>query len=342
MQIQPVEPADDAGMALFLGLALRVYAADPVWVPQSEAALRTVLAAPGSTFVRPLMCLQDGEVLARAVAILRPGAVDELGRPVGYIGFFECLPAHLQAGVEVLLAAEELLRAQGAAIVQAPRVDNNLMGLLVERFDLPQTVLTPHNPPYYADIVRGAGYGLRETLRTYVFDRGSLVNLPLVRPGFRTREFDRRNLDEEVRVFHELQYEIFSQHPGWVARSLEDDRQLIIDLLPILDEELVIIAEDRTGHAVGLLVCLPDVYQAFRGEPIDNARAISIGVVRPLAHKGLGVLMGLHLSRNLAAKGYRTLEASWVREDNLPPQNMLTRRFRGRKGRTFALYEKTL
>ena len=209
--------------------------------------------------------------------------MDEVGRPVGYIGFFECLPEHLGAGVEVLLAAEGLLRAQGVATVQAPRVDNNLVGLLVERFDLPQTVLTPHNPPYYADILRAAGYGLRETLRTYVFDRGSLVNLPLVRPGFRTRVFDRRNLDEEVRVFHELQFEIFSQHPGWVARSLEDDRQLIVDLLPILDDDLVIIAEDRTGYAVGLLVCLPDVYQAFRGEPIDNARAISIGVVRPLA-----------------------------------------------------------
>jgi hypothetical protein len=342
MQIQEVEPADEAGLAQFLQVARQVYAADPHWVPQSEAAFESLLASAGSTFVRPLLCLREGEVLARAVAILNPGASNELGQPVGYIGFFECLPEQAPAGVAVLLAAEGLLRAQGAVSIQAPRVDNMLMGLVVERFDLPQTVLTPHNPPYYAGILREAGYRVRETLCTYTFERTSAITFPLVRPGFHTRVFNRQNLEAEVQIFHALQQEIFGHQPGWVARSLEEDRQMISEMLPMLDDELVIIAEDRTGRAVGLLVCLPDVYQAYRGAPIDNARAISIGVIRPLVDKGLGVLMGLHLARNLTAKGYRTLEASWVREENVAPQNMLTRRFLGRPGRKFALFEKTL
>ena len=342
MRIQHVAPADEAGLAQFLQVARQVYAADPLWVPQSEAAFQSLLASAGSTFVRPLLCLREGVAVARAVAILNPGALNEQGQPVGYIGFLECLPEQVPAGVAVLLAAEELLRAQGVVSIQAPRVDNMLMGLVVERFDLPQTVLTPHNPPYYADILRDAGYRVRETLCTYMFERRSAISLPLVLPGFRTRAFDRQYLEREVQIFHTLQQEVFSRHPGWVARSLAEDRQMISDMLPMLDDELVIVAEDTTGRAVGLLVCLPDVYQAFRGAPIDNARAISIGVIRPLVAKGLGVLMGLHLARNLTAKGYKTLEASWVREDNIAPQNMLTRRFLGRQGRKFALFEKTL
>jgi hypothetical protein len=342
MRILPIAPDDEAGMAAFRELAQHVYARDPVWVPQSEAAIDLTLASAGSSFVQPLLCFRGDVPLARAVAILNPGAVNGEGRPVGYIGFFECLPDEPAAGVAVLRAAEGSLRAHGAVAVQAPRVDNLLMGLVVERFDQPQTVLTTHNPPYYAAILREAGYQIRENLLTYVFDQTSAVDFPLVLPGFQTRTFDRRHLEDEVRIFHILQREIFADHPGWVPRTLAEDGQMISGLLPILDDDLVIIAEDATKRAVGLLVCLPDVYQAARGVPVDRARAISVGVVRPLVRKGLGVLMGLHLARNLRAKGYQTLEASWIREDNRAPQKMLMRRFGARPGRWFALFEKDL
>jgi hypothetical protein len=221
-------------------------------------------------------------------------------------------------------------------------VDNLLMGLVIDRFDLPQTILTTHNPPYYAAILHNSGYQIRERLYTYLFDQKSAINLPLTLPGFKTRTFNRQNLEAEVQIFHALQQEIFSHHLGWVPRTLEEDRQMIEGILPILDEELVIIAEDKNNHAVGLCVCVPDIYQTFRGQAIDNARAISIGVIKSLVDKGLGVLMGLHLARNLIAKGYRTMEASWIRESNIQPQNLLTRRFLGQRGRDFALFEKTL
>ena len=342
MDILELLPGDEANLDQFYALARQVYAHDPVWVPQSEAAFQSLLAGPGGQFVQPLLCLLQGVPLARAAAILNPSAHSDQGQLVGYIGFFECLEAYPQAGAAVLEAAERLLRARGAAVVQAPRVDNMLMGLLVDRFDLPQTILTPHNPPYYAVILLDSGYHIRERLYTFLFDRKAVIALPLVLPGFRTRTFNRQNLDAEVQLFHDLQQEIFIHHPGWVPRTLEEDRQMIAGFLPMLDDDLVIIAEDKKGRGVGLIVCLPDVYQAFRGHAVDNARVISVGVIEPLVSKGLGVLMALHLGRNLVAKGYQTLEASWTRDSNLPPQNLATRRFSGQRGREFALFEKTL
>jgi hypothetical protein len=342
MDIVKISPGDEFSMGKFYALARQVYRNDLGWVPQSESMVQSLLAAADRQFVQLLLCLEENRPLARAAAILNPDARNENGQPVGYIGLFECLEQHALAGVKVLEAAELLLQKRGAVAVQAPRVNNYLMGLVVNRFDLPQTILTPYNPPYFADIFTSAGYKIAERLYTYRLDRKSSINIPLRLPGCQTRTFNRQNLEAEVLLFHNLQKEIFSSRAGWIPRSLEEDRQMIHEILPIVDDELIIIAEDRQGHAVGLLVCVPDIYQAFRGLPVDQARIITIGVVPPLVNKGIGVLMGLHLGRNLLAKGYQSLEASFIRASNIAPQNLLTRRFQAQRDREFALFEKAL
>ena len=341
MIIEEISLTDETRLAVFHQLAQQVYEKDANWAPQSEAALQSLLMRAGEVFVQPVLCLEGNTPLARAVAIRHPAAVHASGQKLGYIGFFECLSNAPQSGQVVLTYAESLLRAQGAVIVQAPRVDNMLMGLVVDGFHLPQTVLTTHNPPWYADIFQAAGYQICEKMYTYVFDRKSAIQLKFSLPGVRTRTFNRQNLDDEIIIFHNLQQQIFQSHPGWVARTLEEDRQMIEGIMPMLDDDLVIIAEDNQARPAGLLVCLPDVYQSGRGKAVDNARLISIGVTAPYLHKGLGVIMALHLARNLVDKGYQTLEASWIRDSNIPPQN-LVRRFMGKKGREFALFEKIL
>ena len=340
--IEILNPKDAALLELFMGVTAQVYQSDPVWVPQSEGIFQQRFAAAqslGQPFLRPVVCVQDDQPLARAVAILEAGAVDDRGRPQGYIAFFECQVP--QAGRLVLEYCERQLRDWGAHSVQAPRLDNMLMGLLVEGFDLPQTVFTQHNPPCYQDILLSQGYQVKEYLYAYHFTRESVIPFPLVLPGFRTRTFDRSRLDDEVRIFHYLQQEIFSTHPGYVPRSLEQDRQMIESFLPTLDDELVIIAEDHAGSPVGLLICLPDIYQAFKGRPVDSARLISIGAIPRFVYNGIGALMGTHLARTLLAKGFRTVEGSWIRESNVMPKN-LAKRFKGQPGRKFALFEKSL
>lgn len=338
MQIHEINPLNDDQMEPFYGLARRIYAHDPAWSPQSEAALAPLLARSGNLFVQPLLCIRDHTALARAVAIMYPDAANVDGKALGSIGFFECLPDQSGAGQAVLAQAEVLLRARGAQVIQAPRVDNMLMGLLVAGFAFPQTVLTAHNPPYYFDIFRQSGYQIVESLHTYIFHRKSAIPIPFFLPHYRTRIFNRQNLDREIRIFHHLQQDIFKSHPGWIPRSLEEDRRMIQGLLPMLEDDLIIIAEYKK-NPVGLLICLPDVYQAARGQTVDNARLISIGVLPPYKKKGVGFLMGMHLRRHLLAKGYQTLEASLVRESNKPPQS-LAKRFFGKKGREFVLLEK--
>ena len=341
MDIIEFSPADADILQKFHAVPQQVYANDNMWAPQSEATVTSFFAGAGKIFIRPLLCIRGDIPVARAVAIFHPDAVDEKMRPQGYIGFFECLEPYRDAGQIVLERAENILREQGVVTVQAPRVDNMLMGLVVGGDASPQTVFTPHNPPYYMKILQSQGYQMSERLYTYILDRSSVINFPIRLPGYHTRSFDRSRLDEEVLIFHNLQKEIFKNHTGWVPRTLEEDRQMIEGFLPMLDDDLVIIAENKDHEAIGLLVCIPDVYQAFRGQTIDRARLISIGAIPSKAQKGVGVVMGLHLMRALLAKGYQTLEASWIRDSNIQPQN-LVKRFGGRRGREFAIFEKEL
>jgi hypothetical protein len=234
-----------------------------------------------------------------------------------------------------------MLKEAGAESVLAPKVDNLLAGLLVRDFRLPQTVLTNHNPPYYLEIFQKCGYEVKSRILTFRFTRESVRQLDVRLPGLSTREFDRNNLTREVALFHHLQNSIFAGRNDYVPRTLEEDRDMVQSLMPLVDDELIIIAEDIEGNGVGVLICLPDVYQSFKGQQIDRARIVSIGVVPGWERKGGGALMACHLMRNLLRKGYRTAEASWILESNVPPQNLASR-FNAEPGREFVLLSKRL
>jgi GNAT superfamily N-acetyltransferase len=104
-----------------------------------------------------------------------------------------------------------------------------------------------------------------------------------------------------------------------------------------LDPDLVLVAEDLVGETIGVLVCLPDVWQPRPPDADPNrARLISIGVAPHWRGRGVAVAMGRALTAVLLTKGYQTLEASWVRQDNRRPQ-VLARALGARVTRRFAL-----
>ena len=338
------DPTDARSIERFHQVAASVYRDDPVWVPQSERMFTQRFRqsqAPAAGLWVPVIALQDDRPLARAVAILAPGACDKAGRPQGWIGFVECLQNRPDAARCVLERCEQRLRQAGARSILLPKADNQLVGLLVEGFSLPHLVFTHHNPPYYLELFKGCGYRVQTNIYTLHFTRETAEQVHVRLPGFTTREFDRSNLAQEIATFHELQQAIFGSRPGYLRRTLEQDRALVESFLPFMQDDLVIVAEDDAGNPVGLLVCLPDLYQAFRGEPTTRARIVSIGAIPRLAYRGgIGALMGAHLMANLLRNpDYDFVEGSWVLGWNRSPRN-LARRFHAKPGREFALLEK--
>jgi ribosomal protein S18 acetylase RimI-like enzyme len=345
MKIVEIEsPGDEKDIKQFLEVASGVYKDDPIWVPESEKEFiqRFKASKTGQKVgMWPVIALKDDSPVARGVAILAKEAVDEKGNPQGWLGFFEVLREYQSAAISILKRCEEILSKAGAKSVLAPKADNLLVGLLTNGFTLPQTILTSHNPPYYQMIFKKCGYEVKAKILTFYFARDTAKQFKTSVPGFTTREFNRKKLPQELLFFNRIQGSIFASSDSYLTRTLEEDKEMIDSLLPLLDDELVIIAEDRKGNPVGLLICLPDIYQAFKGVKVDRARIISIGVMPGWEKRGVGTMMGSHLMRNLLRKGYQTAEASWILGSNMPPQN-LAKRFNATPGREFILFGKNL
>lgn len=344
MEIIEILGPDQPAIEHFHQVATRVYRDDPVWAPGSEMMFtqRFQASQDRKGSMVPIVAIGAGEPLARGVAILAPGASDKAGRPQGWIGFFEYVKGYPHAARRVLERCEAILRRAGAKSVLAPKVDSQLAGLLTKGFELPHIVWTHHNPPYYLELFTGCSYEIQTRIHAFYFTRKITEPIDVQLAGFTTREFDRSNLEEEIVVFHQLQQEIFGHRPDYMPRTLQEDREVVHSFLPFLQDDLVIFAEDGDGVPVGLLICLPDIYQALQGKTIDRVRILSIGAIPRLTHKGMGALMGAHLMKNLLQrKEYVFAEGSMVLSSNVPPQN-LAKRFQAEPGREFVLLRKTL
>lgn len=328
-------------MDAFRALPGVVYRSDAVWSPRSESAIDDCLedAASGAVALRAVVAGEAGHPRARAMAVLDRGA-SSIGPLEGWVGLFECVPGWEGAGVEVLLTCENWLRQHGVARLVAPRVDALRSGLLMDGFDLPHTIFTAHNPAFYAGVFADAGYSVHSRMYGYTYSRDRVPSLPQVRPdGITVRHPDLTRPEEELERLEPLQAEVFGGVVGHVTRDRAGSGRLLRRLLPIMDPDLVEIAEDESGQVVGLLICLPDVWQHER--PIDRARWISVAVAPAWRRRGVGIAMGLDVLGQLLSKGYQTLDGSWVREDNERAHSLVAL-LGGRRGRSFALLVKEL
>jgi hypothetical protein len=288
MSIREIKQDDPFGRELFWQLPYDVYVNDSVWVPEQKERINIFSERERGIVRIPLLAMEGEKAVARLVCILHPQALGDEGKPQGWIGYFEGLKDFRGLCGELLQKAEEVLADLGAASVVVPKTDNQAMGFLVKGFHLPQTVMTTHNPPYYPDLFKSAGYRVKAKAVSFYFRRQSFRPPRMTVPGIRTRELNMGNLQAEMAHFNRLQNAVFAERDGYLSRTPAEDEALVSTFLPFLDEELVIFAEDEEGQPVGILLCLPDSNQALKGGKITRVRIISIGVLPGWEGKGWG------------------------------------------------------
>ena len=321
----------------FRQLPLEIYRDDPHWSPKSEGAIEDCLelAAVGASSIEAVVARSQDRTVARAMAI-RPAHSGEVQASEGWIGLFECLPGSEEAGVAVLEHCSHWLGEQGVRQIQTPRVDRLRAGLQVSGFGLPQTIYTAHNPAFYADIFRAAGFTLATRMVSVLFSRKRAPLFSgLGRREYTVRPFDTSHREDEIARIEQFQATMFGGRIGHVSQSPAAARQMVRKLLPLLDPELVIVATSESSETAGVLICAPDAWQ--EKEPVDRARLISIGVTPEWQGRRVAMSMGALLAKTLIRKGYRTLEGSWVLENNRRPQ-VLAKQLGAKPGREFALY----
>jgi len=126
------------------------------------------------------------------------------------------------------------------------------------------------------------------------------------------------------------------------------------DLKPIVDPELVIIAEVR-GKPVGFGMSLPDYNMILKDNKrgwllpalvrillfkkrIDFIRIVILGVLPEYLNSGIGGVLFYETAVRAVRNGYYHGEASWVLEDNVM-MNRGAELLRGERWKTYRIYD---
>jgi GNAT superfamily N-acetyltransferase len=333
------------------------------WSPRHNATLR-------SRWVRRFIARRQGTIVGRIAAFVdqefarrwRPGS--------GFFGFFESVDDD-QVSHALFAVAEGALKAQGVRAVLGPvnLSTQDEVGLLVEGFHLPPTVLSPYNPPYYERLLRGAGYDKARDYHAYLWtpdQRRSPVVDRIVAAAARhaggfaglvLRPADPRRWDDEVRTLHHLYNTAFAGVWAFVPISWEEFSQRAEQFKAFYRPELIIIAE-LGGEAVGFGILLPDINEALSGlngrllpfgwlrlvrrvPRIRSGRLILLGVLPEFTGRGLAALIAERMLEPVRKAGLNRVELSLVLEDNRPMRHVIEA-FGCPAVKAFRLYGKTL
>jgi GNAT superfamily N-acetyltransferase len=181
--------------------------------------------------------------------------------------------------------------------------------------------------------------------------------------GVILRPLRRDAVEAEVAALAEIFNEAWNGNWGFVPITRDEVAHMAQAMRPLLHDRLVWFAEvDGRPAAFGL--CLPNLNEAIRDlsgrllpfgwakllwrlkrSGVTTARVPLMGVRREYEGTLLGRLLPLHvveaLRREAVAMGIRSVEMSWVLEDNGPMRH-LAEAVGGHAYKTYRIYEKTL
>jgi hypothetical protein len=254
-----------------------------------------------------------------------------MGPGTGFWGFFEAEDA--ETAVALLAAAEDWLRAKGMKRAMGPFSFSywDEIGLLIEGFDHPPTVMMAFNAASYQGWIEGRGYERAEDLFTYALDIANgfpeLTNR-IVASGERNsrikiRRVNKRRFGEEAAIIIGILNDAWSDNWGFVPFTPAEIAYAGKKLKPLVFEDLVRIAE-VDGEPVAFMMTLPDMNEKikdFGGNllPFNWAKLLwwlRAPKARTMRVPLMGVLKKLHSTRMASQLAFMLIE--FIRREAVP------------------------
>lgn len=345
VEILPV--STDSQMNQFIDLPWKVYPRECNWVPPLKKAVRHLLDTRKHPFwkfseCRLFLARRGSETVGRIAAIVDGNHNRYHHELMGAWGFFECLDDR-EAAVGLFDAAEQWVKSKGMTFLRGPLnpSTNYEIGLLVEGFEHPPTIMMPWNHPYYLSLVEGYGFRKEKDLVALNIlreDRSSeriqrLTRRIMRNPDIMSRNGSRKHVDAEMALIGEIYRSAWADNWGFVPMTDDEMREMGKNLLPIMKEELTFFIYYK-GEAAGVAMVIPDVnpllkrlngkiglfgpfkYLLYRHE-IRGLRGVIFGIKKPYQKLGLPLVAFDHLEKVLRNDmNYHYLELGWNLEDN--------------------------
>jgi GNAT superfamily N-acetyltransferase len=352
------------------------YRGDLLWVPPLIEERLDFLNPRKNPFfehahVALFLARRCGAVVGTISAAVDENYMAFHGERMATFGFFETIDDS-EVAARLLAAAESYAREHGATVIRGPISfsTNHELGLLIEGFDSSPMVMMTYNPPSYAALIESCGYGKAIDLLAYIGDldeRWENADRGIVRvaqkaarkAGIRVRPANIRRFDEEVQRIKSIYQRAWVRNWGFVPLTEKEADYLAASLKPVIDPDLVFIAETDDGTPVGMSIALPDLHQALRWSGggsmfplallkflwyrrrINQFRLWGMGVIEEYRGQGIDAVFYVETTRAALAKGYRCAEASWVLETNTMMIRILEH-LGLQRYKTYRVYEKQL
>ena len=376
MTIEIVPVTDKATLRRFIRVPFAVHQDDRAWVPPLLMEREQAFSAKDNEFVRRSqvrfwLARRGGRDVGRISAQIDPLEQHSGADPIGHFG---CLSAGDDPEVfaALLATAEQFLGDQGIRHVNGPFTlsINEESGLLVEGFDTPPVMLMPHDRPHIAGRLEALGYRKEKDLYAYLLDMQAPMSRAEQRMAerapagsIRMRQLNFADYDNEIRRVVDIFNDAWNGNWGFVPLTEAETDEMAKRMRILLDKRLVWFAE-LDGQAVAFIVCVPNVNEAARDlggrllpfgwakllwrlkvSGVKTARVPLMGVRRRLAGTMLGSAIPLQLIASVRPGavefGFRSVELSWILEDNLPMRHILER-IGASAYKTYRVYGKTL
>jgi len=360
----------------FIDLPYRLHARDPNWVPPLRRDVESLLSRSKNPFFEHaeaeyFLAERDGRVVGRIAAISNRLHNQTHGDRVGFFGFFESIHDHSVA-LALLDAASQWCRERSHDVLRGPASFsvNDECGLLVDGFEFPPTLMMPHNPRYYIELLERAGFTKAKDL--WVYQGGSeegYVPVPerlargteLIRQrqGITLRSLDVKNFQHEVERIKELYNAAWEKNWGFVPMTEHEIDHLAAQFKPVVIPEMVPMAE-KEGKLIGFGIALPDLNVVFRRhrsgrlfpvildllwslrmKRIRRARILLLGVLPEYRGKGVDAMLYHWIWTKSAQRKIFWGEAGWILEDN-PAMNAGLEKMTFRVYKTYRLYDRPI
>jgi hypothetical protein len=368
MEIITVKSKED--LKKFIEFPFLLYTNDPNWVPPLIDDLYKFFDKQKNPYFEHseaalFIVVNKTNVLGRITAHTNRNHNDYHNDKKGFFGFFECIDDQHVADM-LFHEAIAWLRGKDIEVISGPYnfSTNDECGLLVDGFETSPFVMMNHNLPYYQKLIENFDLTKAMDLYAWYLDSEGMPEFlekmstrVLKNNQISVRSLDKKNLKRDIETVFQIYQKAWEKNWGFVPMSKREFDGLVATLLPIVDPELVFIAE-CDGVPAGFSVALPNfnvILQKLQGRinlfslfkvlyyrrRLKSLRVITMGVVSEFQGKGIDTLFYYYTWKNGMKKGYHIGEFSWVLETNTM-MNKIAKHLGATIHKTYRIYEKSL
>ena len=358
----------------FIKFPWRIYRNDPAWVPPLIIERKAFLDRKRHSFYQHgnaalFLAKRNGEIVGRIMASDDPSYNALHQSNVGCFGLFESTD-DVDVAAALLERAAEWLRRRGRSEIMGP-IDystNYVCGLLIDGFQHPPTVLTAHNPPYYARLIEACGFEKVKDWYAWWFNPDNapvsrlrrLVDARARKTSVKIRPIDLRRLGDESQRLAAVFNEAWKNNWGFVPFTQAEAKNMATEMRPIIDPRMTLIAEIDNAP-VAFVICVPDINVALHringrltrfGLPIGlikllyhrrkirTVRFVALGVLEKYRRAGIAEMLVLQVMEEGASRGFKG-ELSMTLEDNVMI-NRFVEAIGAQRYKTYRIFKRTL